>query len=164
MHNKGNMMKAINTIFMASAFMLASSTVIAQDLSITVTNLTQSLHFTLILTAAHANESNLFMVTDTATLELQMMAEGEDISGLTSLLSSTDANINENPASGLLAPASGEGIVLTGASSTVTISTTNRSATYFTSATMLVNTNDAFSGLTGIDISTLAINDKNHGI
>jgi hypothetical protein len=33
-------------------------------------------------------------------------------------------------------------------------------ATYFTAATMLVNTNDAFSGLTGIDISTMAVDDK----
>ncbi len=59
----------------------------------------------------------------------------------------------------MTAASSGEGVVMPGLASTIEISTTDRNATFFTAATMLVNTNDAFTGLTGIDISTMAIDD-----
>ncbi len=74
--------KNITTLLSASAIVFASSTVTAQDLSITVTNLTQGLHFTPVITAAHASDNHMFMVGSAATSELQMMAEGGDISGV----------------------------------------------------------------------------------
>lgn len=138
--------KKINTLLTVSALAFASSTAMAQDLSITVTNLTQGLHFTPILTSAHTSDNSLFMVGSAATAELQMMAEGGDISGLVSMLSSADANISENPAEGLLAP---------GMSTTYTL--TNDSAnTHLSMATMILPSNDGFVGLSGWQIPTEA--------
>ena len=138
--------KKINTLLTVSALAFASSTAMAQNLSITVTNLTQGLHFTPILTSAHTSDNSLFMVGSAATAELQMMAEGGDISGLVSMLSNVDANISENPAEGLLAP---------GMSTTYTL--TNDSAnTHLSMATMILPSNDGFVGLSGWQIPTEA--------
>jgi len=129
-------MKIINQSLSALALTLASSTLLAQELSITLTNLTQGLHFTPIITAAHTNESNMFMVGNAATAELQTMAEGGDISGLASVLMNSDANISENPASGLLAP---------GMSTSYTLSTDTTNS-YLSLAAMILPSNDGFVG------------------
>jgi len=92
-------------------------------------------------------DNKMWMVGNAASSSLEALAEGGD-------------NAQFIADSIVLASASGDGIILPGSSSTITIVTTDRNATYFTSAMMLVNTNDAFSGLTGIDISALAVNDK----
>lgn len=136
--------KNITTLLSASVIVFASSTVTAQDLSITVTNLTQGLHFTPVITAAHASDNHMFMVGSAATSELQMMAEGGDISGLVSILSNADANISENPAAGLLAP---------GMSTTYDL--TNDSAnTHLSMAAMILPSNDGFVGLDSWKIPT----------
>lgn len=129
-------MKTINKSLSVLALALASSTLSAQELSITVTNLTQGLHFTPIVTAAHTSENTIFMVGNEATPELQAMAEGGDISGLVSMLMNGDADVNENPASGLLAP---------GTSTSYTLSTemTNK---YLSLAAMVLPSNDGFVG------------------
>jgi len=138
--------KKITTVVSASTLMLASATTYAQDLSITLTNLSQGLHFTPIVTGAHAADQHLFMVGEAATAELQMMAEGGDISGLVSLLSNANANIDENPAAGLLAPGM-----------STTYSLTNDSAnTHLSLTTMILPTNDGFVGLDGWEIPTEA--------
>ena len=138
--------KNITTLLSVSAIAFASSTVMAQDLSITVTNLTQGLHFTPVITAAHASDNHMFMVGTAATAELQAMAEGGDISGLASMLSNADANVNENPAGGLLAP---------GMSTSYTLS--NDSAnTHLSMTTMVLPSNDGFVGLDGWKIPTEA--------
>jgi len=138
--------KRINTVLGASVMVFASSTVAAQDLSITVTNLTQGLYFTPILTSAHTSDNHIFMSGETATAELQAMAEGGDISGLVNMLSNADANSNENPAGGLLAP---------GMSTTYTL--TNDSAnTHLSMASMILPSNDGFVGLDSWKIPTEA--------
>jgi hypothetical protein len=109
----------------------------AQELSITVTNLTQGLHFTPVITAAHTSENNLFMASEMASVELQAMAEGGDISGLVSMLTNADANINENPAMGLLAPAMSASFTLTNDSAN----------THLSLAAMVLPSNDGFVGL-----------------
>jgi hypothetical protein len=138
--------KKLTTLLSVSAIAFSSSAVMAQDLSITVTNLTQGLHFTPIVTSAHPSDSHIFMSGTTATSELQAMAEGGDISGLVSLLSNLDANTNENPAAGLLAP---------GLSTTYTL--TNESAnTHLSLAAMVLPSNDGFVGLDSWEIPTEA--------
>jgi hypothetical protein len=121
------------------ALALASSTAMAQELSITVTNLTQGLHFTPVITAAHTSENNIFMASEMASIELQAMAEGGDISGLVSMLTNADANINENPAMGLLAPAMSASFTLTNDSAN----------THLSLAAMVLPSNDGFVGLNG---------------
>lgn len=138
--------KRINALLGASAMIFASSTVVAQDLSITVTNLTQGLYFTPILTSAHASDNHIFMSGTAATAELQAMAEGGDISGLVSMLSNADANNSENPAAGLLAP-----------SMSTTYTLTNDSAnTHLSLVTMVLPSNDGFVGLDSWKIPTEA--------
>lgn len=138
--------KRINTLLSVSAMVFASSATMAQDLSITATNLTQGLHFTPILTTAHASDSHIFMVGEAATAELQAMAEGGDISGLVSMLSNADANNSENPAAGLLAP---------GMSTTYTL-TNDTANTHLSFATMVLPSNDGFVGLDSWEIPTEA--------
>jgi len=138
--------KRLNTLLTVSAIAFASSSVMAQDLSITVTNLTQGLHFTPIITSAHSSDNHIFMSGTSATAELQAMAEGGDISGLASVLLNADANTNENPAAGLLAP---------GTSTTYTL--TNESAnTHLSLAAMVLPSNDGFVGLDSWEIPTEA--------
>ncbi len=129
-------MKIINQTLSALTLTLASSTLVAQELSITLTNLTQGLHFTPVITAAHTSESNIFMLGSSATPELQAMAEGGDISALAMMLMNSDANINENPAMGLLAP---------GMSTSYNLST-DMANTSLSLAAMILPSNDGFVG------------------
>lgn len=123
-----------------------ASQAFAQDLEITVTNLTHGTYFTPIVAAAHTDEIKMFTVGEAATPELQAMAEGGDISGLVTLLSNGDANIVENPASGLLAPASSTDFMLT-----------NDDANgYLSLTTMILPSNDGFVGLNSWPIPTEA--------
>jgi hypothetical protein len=127
----------IKSVLSVLALALVSSTTMAQELSITVNNLTQGLHFTPVITAAHTSENNLFMASEMASVELQAMAEGGDISGLVSMLTNADANINENPAMGLLAPAMSASFTLTNDSAN----------THLSLAAMVLPSNDGFVGL-----------------
>ncbi len=132
----------IKSVFTVLALAFASSTTMAQELSITVTNLTQGLHFTPVITAAHASDNHIFMASEMASTELQSMAEGGDISGLVNMLTNADANVNENPAMGLLAPAM-----------SASFSLTNDSAnTHLSLAAMVLPSNDGFVGLDSWEI------------
>ncbi|MBU2871783.1 spondin domain-containing protein [Colwellia sp. E2M01] len=128
------------------ALALASSTTMAQELSVTVTNLTQGLYFTPVITAAHSNENHLFMTGEIASAELQAMAEGGDISGLSNVLMNADANVNENPAAGLLAPATSTSFDLS----------TDSTNTHLSLAAMILPSNDGFAGLDSWEIPTEA--------
>ena len=127
----------IKSILSALTLVAASTSAVAQDLEITLTNLTQGLYFTPILTTAHNSDMALFSVATMASAELQAMAEGGDISGLVSMLSNADANINENPASGLLAPAM----------STTYMISNDSTNTQLSLASMILPSNDGFVGL-----------------
>ncbi|WP_448547211.1 spondin domain-containing protein [Thalassotalea fusca] len=118
----------------ASSFMVATQ---AQELEITVTNLTQGIYYTPILIAAHNTDIDMFTVGEAASNELQAMAEGGDISGLSTLVTAGNADIVENPAGGLLAPAS----------STTTTLNTMEGNTHLSLVSMMLPTNDGFIGL-----------------
>jgi hypothetical protein len=144
--NIKNSLKKLNTLLSVSALILASSQVQAQDLSITVTNLTQGLHFTPLITSAHTSDNHIFMVGTTASPELQAMAEGGDISGLLTMLSNADANSSDNPAGGLLAP---------GMSTTYAL-TNDTDNTHLSMTAMILPSNDGFVGLDSWEIPTEA--------
>ncbi|NQY86969.1 MAG: hypothetical protein HRT51_04330 [Colwellia sp.] len=113
--------------------------------AVTITNLTYAQPLSPLGVILHS-DNKMWMVGDASSVALEKLAEGGD---------NTDFLSNSNT----LAASSSDGVILPGTMSTVNISTTNRMATYFTAATMLVNTNDAFSGLTGIDISTMTVDE-----
>jgi hypothetical protein len=110
---------------------------------VVVTNLTYAQPLSPIAVALHG-DSKMWQIGEMASVALEKLAEGGDNKDFLAL----DTN---------LAISMSEGPVISGSSVTLTITTEDVAATYLTVATMLVNTNDAFSGLTGVDISTLAV-------
>jgi len=118
----------------------------AASLDIKITNLTQAIYYTPILIAAHSDENHLFESGMTASTELQMMAEGGNIAGLSSMLESYSADKVENPAQGLLAPAQ----------STMAMLETSEGNNMLSITAMMLPTNDGFVGLDSWKIPTEA--------
>jgi len=114
--------------------------------SVTVTNLTYAQPLSPIAITLHG-DTKMWQVGLPASIALEKLAEGGDNTDFIALESN-------------LASTTSEGAVPPGTSITLHISTTEPMATYLTIVTMLVNTNDAFSGLTGVDISTLVLNQE----
>lgn len=136
----------LNKLAIVSGLVLFSTAINAQDIDIKITNLTQGLHFTPILIAAHTADNQLFSAGTTASSELQMMAEGGDISGLVTTAASISADVVENPASGLLAPS------MMTMTNLMTDDTNNR----LTITAMILPTNDGFVGVNSWPIPTEA--------
>ncbi len=118
----------------------------AAELDITVTNLTQGIHYTPLIIAAHSADATIFRSGEMASSQLQALAEGGDISGMSSLLATVSADIIENPAAGLLAPGM----------NTMTTMMTSDGNNYLSIAAMLLPTNDGFVGLDSWMIPTEA--------
>lgn len=116
------------------------------EYQVSVLNLTHSQPFSPLAVLVHDSSVKGWNIGEAASASLEVLAESGDNRGF--LTSATTQ-----------ATASGSGIILPGASETVTFRVSD-SAMYLTSATMLVNTNDAFAGVTGIDISGLAVGDQ----
>lgn len=112
---------------------------------VTVKNLTNAQPMSPVAAALHG-DSRLWEIGMPASNELEVLAEGGDNTGFIAQ-------------AGVIAAGSSDGILMPGMSSTVSVTTTDMAATYITVATMLVNTNDAFSGLTGVDLSSFAVDD-----
>jgi hypothetical protein len=96
-----------------------------------------------LLITAHGDDMHLFRLGEAASPELQAMAEGGDISGLSAIVGGADADTAENPAGGLLAP--GE----TAAADIDTDASGNR---YLSLVAMILPTNDGFVGMDSLPI------------
>lgn len=123
----------------AVALTLSSPAAFAADFSVSVQNLTNGIHFTPLLVAAHNGSTHLFRSGTTASAALQAMAEGGDISGLSSAVHNAGGMSVDNPAGGLLAP--GQSV------STTNINTANTNNNYLSIVAMMLPTNDGFIGL-----------------
>lgn len=121
---------------------LGSGLVSAQDVTVTITNLTHATYFTPLLIAAHDNQSHLFQAGTAASTHLQAMAEGGDIAGLETDLLAIGADVASNPAGGVLAP---------GASTSANLDS-SRTNSRLSLVAMLVPTNDGFVGLDSLAI------------
>ncbi len=110
---------------------------------ITITNLTYAQPLSPVGVILHG-DSKMWQMGEMASTALEKLAESGDNSEL----------LNDSNA---LATKSADGVLVPGSSTTITITTTDANASYLTLATMLVNTNDAFSGLTGVDLSMLTV-------
>lgn len=108
-----------------------------------VTNLTNAQPMSPVAAVMH-KDMMYWKIGEMASVPLEKIAEGGDSADF---LAQAD----------VLANASSEGMLMPGLSTEFTINTTDRMATHFTVVTMLVNTNDAFSGLTGVDVSSLTV-------
>ncbi|MCU7943131.1 MAG: spondin domain-containing protein [Candidatus Thiodiazotropha sp. (ex Cardiolucina cf. quadrata)] len=138
------MRNKLTMLALAGAF--AATPTLAQDLTISITNLTHGSYFTPLLVAAHAGGNHIFQLGTTASTNLQAMAEGGDISGLSADMAAVNADSVENPAGGLLAP---------GATTTfdLTHSATND---HLSLTAMILPTNDGFVGVDSLSIPTAA--------
>lgn len=137
-------MKTLITTTMLA--MLASTAVEAQELDITITNLTHGSHFTPLLVAAHAATTQLFEPGKAASTNLQAMAEGGNTAGLEADVDAVGADKVANPAGGLLAP---------GASTSLSLSTQDGND-YLSIVAMVLPTNDGFVGMNSLPIPTAA--------
>ncbi|WP_254843495.1 spondin domain-containing protein [Shewanella sp. UCD-KL21] len=115
-----------------------------QTYSITVTNLTANQPMSPIAIAAHSSDVMLWQAGETANIALEKIAEGGDASDVAAI-------------EGIGVTASGAGILMPGMSETITITLDEADIANLSVATMLVNTNDAFTGLNSYDISMLAV-------
>lgn len=133
-------------VLLPSLAFLPLNEAMAEIVDIKITNLTQGIYFTPLLVTAHADTFDLFELGDSASSELQAMAEGGDISGLVGMADAAGAISVENPAAGLLAPGHSTEIedLATGTHDRLSI------------VSMLLPTNDGFVGLDSWTIPTQA--------
>lgn len=115
----------------------------AKDISVTVTNLTNGLYFTPLLVTAHSKKVHFYQLGKPASMSLQAMAEGGDISGLSADARDYHADVVENPAAGLLAP---------GYSTTAQFKNVKHKNKYLSVMAMLLPTNDGFFGADALKI------------
>lgn len=138
-------MKIRNPLLAGAFLATMSSASQAADLTIDIQNLTQGIYYTPFLVAAHTPNASLFEVGEAASAELQMMAEGGDVSALAGVVESVNGNIAEIQG------------MLTAPSTTRTFSLTNDDGNSALSiVAMLLPTNDGFVGLDNWTIPTEA--------
>ena len=116
----------------------------AGEIEVKIVNNTGFNTFTPLLIATHTAEAKLFTANTQASLSLQKMAEGGDISGLKTDLEANGATIIENPAEGLLMAGK----------STITTLTTDNTNQYLSVVAMILPTNDGFIALNNWKVPT----------
>ncbi len=118
----------------------------AADFDVEIENVTRGIYFTPLLVAAHPENTSLFTSGTIASVNLQAMAEGGDISGLSADLDAIGATQSNNPAGGLLAP---------GSSTVTSLNTDGATAnTQLSIVAMMLPTNDGFIAANSITIPT----------
>ncbi|MGF1711529.1 spondin domain-containing protein [Vibrio kagoshimensis] len=126
----------LGLIISASALAMNINVIQAAEMEITVTNATKGIYFTPLIVAAHSGDVRMFRLGESASSELEAMAEGGDISGLSSLIGNAGGVVVENPASGILDP---------GMATTFNLDSGDMG--YLSLSAMLLPTNDGFVGL-----------------
>jgi len=113
---------------------------------VTVTNLTYAQPLSPITAVLHGDEK-MWSVGESASSALEKLAESGDNSDFIAQTS-------------IITSMADDGVLMPGLSSSITVSTTEANATHLSVTTMLVNTNDAFSGLTGLELSNFEVDQK----
>ena len=139
-------MKKINSLFSLGLLTLASQQALAADLTIEVQNLTQGIYFTPVGVVAHSPDASLFEVGEAASPEIQAMAEGGSLAGITTIADSVGADMLAETAAGPLGPTkSVSGNLMTADGNTV-----------LSIVAMVLPSNDGFVGLDNWTIPTEA--------
>ncbi|MDH5231837.1 MAG: spondin domain-containing protein [Gammaproteobacteria bacterium] len=125
-----------------SLAVLASTSALAADINLSLTNLTHGSHFTPLLVSAHDSSTHVFQTGQAASSNLRLMAECGDTSGILSDLGGADMDTIDNPATGLLAP---------GASTSTSLMTATDN-THLSIVAMILPTNDGFVGVDSLMI------------
>ncbi|GEA60739.1 spondin domain-containing protein [Vibrio comitans] len=119
--------------------------------TLSVVNLTANQPMSPLVVLTHNSDYSLFEVGQSASVPLEQLAEAGSNGDLIALMDS-----NDNVEQGL----SGNGLVMPGMSDEVTITIDPGFSGYVSVASMLVNTNDAFVGETGLSVQSLAVGDS----
>lgn len=119
--------------------------IVMQDFDISITNLTANQPLSPVVLLSHASNLSIWQVGEPASVALEHLAEGGDTSMLVALDGIDESNVATTP----IGP---------GANQTLSISIPESQVAQLSIATMLVNTNDAFTGVQQIDLTQLAIN------
>lgn len=117
---------------------------------VNITNLTANQPFSPPAMLLHDQDYRAWQLGDAASTALEQLAEGGDNSGLIAL----------NGNGELSASFSADAPVGPGANASYTISAAENTPLMMTFVTMLVNTNDAFAGVSAWDLSQLAVGDE----
>jgi hypothetical protein len=139
-------MNKLTKICAASTLVFASSHSFAVDVTIEIQNLTQGMYLTPIAAVAHTPDASLFEVGEEASAEIQEMAEGGSLAGLTTIATSINADVLAEPSAGPLGPTeSVSGSFMTAEGNTV-----------LSVVAMILPSNDGFIGLDNWTIPTEA--------
>lgn len=111
-----------------------------------VTNLTNAQPLSPLAVILH-NEGALFELGSKASVALENLAE-------------SGSNKDVLAAAMVLAGASGKGVIMPGMSETVSVSIVDKKPAMLSAATMLVNTNDAFSGINAMRLEKMAVGES----
>lgn len=118
----------------------------AQDLEISLTNLTQGMLFTFVLAAAHPEDAALFTEGAPASPGLKKTAEIAAIDDLSAEIQAIGANVYDGTGGGTPAD-----FLPAGATTTFNLMT-DAGNTHLSLAAMIMPTNDAFVGANGLEI------------
>ncbi|MCL1113399.1 spondin domain-containing protein [Shewanella basaltis] len=117
---------------------------VMQTFTVTVTNLTANQPMSPVILAAHASDAMLWNAGEMASKAIEKMAEGGDTADIAAL----DV---------LTSSVNGAGLLMPGASETLTITLDETDVASISLATMLVNTNDAFTGVNSYSIAGMQV-------
>ncbi|MCU7375846.1 spondin domain-containing protein [Paucibacter sp. O1-1] len=115
-----------------------------QTFTVTVTNLTANQPMSPVILAGHASDAMLWNAGEMASEAIEKMAEGGDTADIAALDVST-SSVN------------GAGLLMPGASETLTLTLDETDVASISLATMLVNTNDAFTGINSYSIAGMQV-------
>ncbi len=119
--------------------------------TVSVANLTPNQPMSPLAVLVHNSDFQLFEVGHRASVALEHLAEDGSNAELIALMGSDD-NVDQG--------ISGNGLLLPGASDEVTITLNPNQYGYLSVASMLVNTNDAFVGETGLAVTSLSVGES----
>ncbi len=118
---------------------------------VTIANLTNAQPLSPVAIVGHTEAYSMFAVGTAASPGLEELAEGGDNSAfITEAAANTNAVLVTGSGAAAIAPAGRETI-------SIEILASDLAQFRISAATMLVNTNDAFAALNGIDVSSMAI-------
>ena len=119
--------------------------VVEYEFMVTTSNLTNAQPMSPIGVALHTS-GQFWQIGEMASNELEVLAESGDNSGLLGL-------------SVVNASASSEGVLMPGVSTEISVTTDSLTDQKLSIISMMVNTNDGFTGLNSLDVSSMAVGD-----
>ena len=123
---------------------------LAKSYQVSVTNMSYGQPLAPLAVVMHEDAYQAWQVGVTASMGLELLAEGGDNSIF--LQEALDKEVLET--------ASGDGVILPGGTGSVELELVSKRSLQLTLASMLVNTNDAYTGINGLDLSEMKVGDQ----